>query len=101
MDGLNEHEAPRGAVQSGSEQECGSRPAKAMAPRETPSQRQPSSNRPTYTPGLGDTSDDMISHLQADIAWLESVIRMARDDIGGGDDSSAYIVLKHSGVQDV
>jgi len=33
MDGSTEHEAPRGAAQSGSEQECGSMPAKAMAPR--------------------------------------------------------------------
>lgn len=32
MDGLTEHDAPRGAAQSGSEQRCGSMPAKAMAP---------------------------------------------------------------------
>jgi hypothetical protein len=33
MDGLIEHDAPRGAAQSGGEGEPGSMPAKAMTPR--------------------------------------------------------------------
>ena len=58
----------------------------------------PFSNRPKYTPEPGDTPDDIIAALRKEIDWLELVIRTARDDLGDGDDSSAFIVLKHSGV---
>jgi hypothetical protein len=47
MDGSTEHDAPRGAAQSGSEQECDSMPAKAVAPRITQSVTERAAKRKT------------------------------------------------------
>lgn len=59
----------------------------------------PASGRPVYTPEPGDTADDLIAHLKADVAWLESVIEAARGDLSDNDVSGAEAVLRYSGVK--
>ena len=54
--------------------------------------------RPIYTPEPFDTEADIVEHLRSDVAWLEGVIRMAREELESGYPYMTLRILNESGV---